>query len=65
MRKRDSLFDDGPFAHDMTAYQKFLVETVATSTAIEIGPVPAKLLKELKDHSHNPQDISFKQPKGF
>ncbi|MEK7214060.1 MAG: hypothetical protein AAB289_00475 [Chloroflexota bacterium] len=59
MKKRATLLTDGPFAHDPAGYQKFLVDTVATSTAIEIGPVPPRLIKELKEHSRHPERISF------
>jgi hypothetical protein len=67
MKKKESLFASGPFANDTTAYQKFLVDSVATSTAIEIGTVPKRLMAALKRHSRRPQDISlrFSPSKGF
>jgi hypothetical protein len=67
MRKDESLFANSPFAHDPTAYQKYLVDSVATSTAIENGPVPRRLMSALKKHSRRPQNISLrlKSAKGF
>ncbi len=55
--KRKSLFEDNGFSKDPVAYGRFLVETVAASTAIEIGPLPEKMLRELKEHSRHPQKI--------
>ncbi len=55
--KRKSLFEENGFSKDPVAYGRFLVETVAASTAIEIGPVPEKMLRELKEHSRHPQKI--------
>lgn len=55
--KRKSLFEENGFSKDPVAYGRFLVETVAASTAIEIGPVPEKMLRELIEHSRHPQKI--------
>jgi hypothetical protein len=67
MKKKESLFTSGPFAHDPAGYRKFLVDSVATSTAIEIGPISRRLMTALKKHSRRPQDISLRlsPAKGF
>ena len=67
MKKKESLFTSGPFADDPAGYRKFLADSVAASTAIEIGSITRKLRKELKEHSRRPQGISLRlsPSKGF
>jgi hypothetical protein len=59
--KTKSLFEESGFLKDPEAYGRFLVDTVAASTAIEIGPVPKRIMRELKAHSRYPQKIRIKK----
>jgi hypothetical protein len=59
--KTKSLFEDSGFSKNPEAYGRFLVDTVVASTSIEIGPVPKKMLRQLREHSNSPQKIRIRK----
>ena len=45
--KRETIFESNPYLHDPGSYANQLVNSVASSTAIEIGRIKSSLKKAL------------------
>ena len=60
MRKKP-LIETNPYLRDPEKYEKSLVANILSSTAIEIGPLPASLKRALKNNNHKTRKLNSSQ----
>ena len=60
MRKKP-LIETNPYLRDPEKYEESLIANVLSSTAIEIGPLPASLKRALKSNNHKARKLNSSQ----
>jgi hypothetical protein len=57
------LIETNPYLKDPVKYEEALTANVATSTAIELGTLPAPILRELEEPAYRPEEITSDKSK--